>query len=109
MSITIGGDFRTLVRVLIIIFSLLASEANADLLSPWHYVRNYNLGVDIGETTDYASLEFEVDPGVYRDESCTERSNNNVVCEHAFVSNSDGFGVFFEQPFKKKGFWHFAI
>jgi hypothetical protein len=84
-----------------------ASSAYADLLSPWHYIKNYNLGVDVGETVDTADVGFDVNSGLYNDPECEPGSNGDVHCIHTYESHQDGFGLFLEQPFKRKGFWHF--
>src|SRR5690606_35676734 len=91
----------------ILTVALAAPMAHADLLSPWHYIKNYNIGIDVGETVDTASLGFVVDSGLYSDSECDRLENGDVRCNHAYQSYQDGFGLFFEQPFKRKGFWHF--
>jgi hypothetical protein len=86
-----------------------SSQAFADLLSPWHYIKNYQLGFDVGERRDSAQLGFEIDRNTYYDETCSpvENSRNLVRCVHEFEDDHSGYGIFIEQPFKRRGLWHF--
>ena len=95
-------------RILMILILVGTSvPAQADLLSPWHYIKNYQLGFDVGERRDSAEIGFDINRGNYSDVNCEPLPNNQVHCVHKFENNSSGYGVFIEQPFKRRGLWHF--
>lgn len=96
-------------RLLAIIpFLCLSGKARADLLSPWHYIKNYQLGFDVGERRDSARLGFDVNRSIYYDETCLPvQQTAHVRCEHEFENSTSGYGIFIEQPFKRHGLWHF--
>jgi len=98
-----------LVLILVIFLLWPSDEAFASLLSPWHYIKNYHLGFDVGERSDLAHFGFEISQDTYFDETCepVRGSVRRVRCVHDFEDSSSGFGIFIEQPFKRRGFWHF--
>lgn len=97
-----------MIRTLIFLFALGSSgPALADLLSPWHYIRNYQLGFDVGERRDSAEIGFDINRNTYNDENCEPLDNNQVHCNHEFGNDTSGYGIFIEQPFKRRGLWHF--
>lgn len=97
-----------MIRILILLIAFGSSApAQADLLSPWHYIKNYQLGFDVGERRDSAEIGFDINRNTYNDADCEVLDNNLVHCAHEFENDSSGYGVFIEQPFKRRGLWHF--
>lgn len=97
-------------RVFLLITFSIGWDAHASILSPWNYIKQYQLGIDVGTTSDTATFNFDIDPATYSDtENCkaSERNAGLNTCNLTFAKpQSSNYGVFLEQPFKRKGFWH---
>ncbi|SMF43960.1 hypothetical protein SAMN06296036_113115 [Pseudobacteriovorax antillogorgiicola] len=83
----------------------------ADLLSPLKFFLDYQLGIEVGDTTDSASLRyFQAEDGPHVDsDSCDrvgESPEKTFECEIEFEQRVSNFSLFIEHPFKRRGFWH---
>lgn len=95
--------------LLIVMFALTANISLGSILTPWKYIKQYQLGIDVGETSDRAVFGFDIHPTIYNDtENCTlsDEANGMNTCSLTFNKSSSNYGIFLEQPFKRKGFWH---
>ena len=95
--------------ITIIAFLFISQAALADILSPWRYIKRYQLGVSVGNTNDQVNFNFDSDPNTYTDpDFCKEDETDPTVhnCSIDFNQSSSNFAIFLEQPFKRRGFWH---
>ncbi len=98
---------------------LLPLRAQADLLSPWRYIKNYQWGLELGDNDDRATIAFDQKSEKNQDQdACVASSNSHSIenpqdvqttthCEVQFQRSGNGYGIFLQQPFKRSGFWHF--
>ena len=89
----------------------LSSPALAGLLTPLEFLLDYQLGLEVGDTTDTATFMYHqpVD-GAYIDDNQCETINDGPErvyrCQQNFIKRDSNFGLFIEHPFKRQGFWH---
>ena len=76
-----------------------------------NYLKNYKLGIENGFTNDVATVSYDVSPGVFnRKGSCNPDPSHSdkVRCFSNIPADSQsGLGLFLQQAFKRKGFWHY--
>ncbi len=89
----------------------LHTTAYADLLSPWKFLLDYQLGLEVGETTDTAVFIYHQPAnGSYVDTNNCETINDGAErvyrCQQNFSKQDSNFGLFIEHPFKRQGLWH---
>ena len=97
-------------KILIAILGcLIAGYVQGSILAPWKYIKQYQLGIDVGDIDDRATFSFDIEPGIFSDERFCESSERNLglnKCDLVFQKKSSNYGIYLEQPFKRSGFWH---
>ena len=74
-------------RVFLLITFSIGWDAHASILSPWNYIKQYQLGIDVGTTSDTATFNFDIDPATYSDtENCTS-------IEDQFINNQMAINI----------------
>ena len=73
------------------------------------YFLNYRLGMDVTAESNITEINYKYNSDVPLDPTrCENRGSGNYICSgHAENSPHVSLGIFAEQPFERKGFWHF--
>lgn len=96
-------------RFILLMMVFYTHSSSASILSPWRYLMQYQLGIDVGETNDIANFNFDAHESDYNHaDFCEDKEDFPELneCSIPFTQKSSNFGVFLEQPFKRQGLWH---
>ncbi len=99
-----------LVLTILLFASTPETESNGGTLqSIKKYFLNYRLGIDVTSETNITDVSYKYDSGVPLDPArCENKGSGTFLCSgHAENPAHVSAGIFVEQPFERKGFWHF--
>jgi hypothetical protein len=95
----------------VVIGSSLGFAASGMAAGPVDYLRNYQLGLEYSNSSNYLHLSYKVDRQVGADpEVCKidEADARSKICATPVdAGGGSGWGVILEQPFKKQGMFYF--
>ena len=83
-----------------------SQKALASIISPWKYLMQYQLGIELGDTTDRVSLVFEPSENSYSNDKFCSNEDEKTICKIPYQQRSSNYGFFLQQPFERQGLWY---